>query len=184
MDVEVVGPDPYGNDAYRQLFDVIMSDIGKALMMDKVTLILKPEVPLFIFSVRLKNSPDSLRMKDAASIRSENDDIYITISDERYAPAILSQLWDTYGRSNVEQSTRFDIMVRNGDEERIENMEISSGEEVLKEVIGAIWRSMPEGIRARHNFNDGNVVTILATEEIIQPEMMAEAMEIHKGMVG
>lgn len=183
MEMDVRGSDVYGNDAYKALFEVIMADIGKAIMMENVTIVLKPDVPMFIFSVRLRNAPDDVRMRDAASIRSENDVVYITISDERYAPEILSQLWNEYGRSNVEQSTRFDITVAGGDEERIGNMKVSSQEEVLKELIGAVWRAMPEGIRVRHDFIDNNVVTILATEEILRPEMLAEAKELHDSMV-
>jgi len=184
MDIIVEGMDEYGSAAYRQLFDVVMSDIGKAVMMDNVLLILKPEVPLFVFSVKLRNRPESLKVKDAASIRSEGDDVHITISDERYAPEILRQLWDMYGRTNVAQSTRFDISIFGADPDRISEIEISSSEEVLKEVIGAVWRAMPEGIKARHTFITGNVVTIMATEEIVTPELRKEGESVHKRMVG
>lgn len=182
MEIIVNGTDAYGNSAYRDLFDVIMGDIGKAIMMEKVELVLNPEVPLFIFSVRLKNAPDSMKLKDAASIRDEDSDVYITISDERYAPQILSQLWNIYGRGSVDQSTRFDITVHGGDAKAIGDIEVSSESEVLKELIGAVWRAMPEGIRARHNISDGNVITILATEELVTPKMKEEAMIVHNRM--
>lgn len=180
MEITVNGTDAYGNRSYEGLFDVIMSDIGKAIMMEHVELVLKPEIPLFIFSVRLKNAPDSMRLKDAASIREETPDVHVTISDERYAPEILRQLWNRYGRDNVEQSTRFDITVHGGDMNEIGEMEVSSEEAVLKELLGAVWRSMPEGIRARHNFIDDNVVTILATEEMMTQDMLDEAAEVHR----
>lgn len=183
MDVITSGTDEYGCKAYRELFDIIMSDIGKAIMMDKVELVLKPEIPLFIFSVRLKNSPDSMKLKDVASIRTEDADVHISITDERYAPEILSQLWKRYGRDNVDQSTRFDIAISDADADVIGEIEVSSGEAVLKDIIGAVWRAMPEGIRARHNYTDGNVVTILATEEIITQDMKDEALAVHKRMV-
>ena len=184
MQIRTEGTDDYGAKAYEQLFDTVMSDIGKAVMMDDTLLILKPEVPLFVFSVKLRNKPESLKIKDAASIRTEGKDVHMTISDERYAPEILKQLWDMYGRSNVQQSTRFDISIANADSDKISEIEISSSEEVLKEVIGAIWRAMPEGIKARHTFITGNVVTIMATEEIVTEEIRKEAEKVHKRMVG
>jgi len=182
MEVNITGPDQYANNAYRDLFNVIMGDIGKAQMIARAELVLKPEVPLFIFSIRLNNAPESLTLKDAASVRSEGETVHITISDERYAPSILAHLWDRYGRDNVDQSTRFDMSVQYADPDEISEIEITSGETVLKDMIGAIWRSMPEGIKARHNFTDGNVITILATEEIIQQEMKDEAFAVHKKM--
>lgn len=184
MDVEVSGTDEYGNDAYKILFATIMNDVGKALLIDKAKIILKPEVPLFIFSVRLVNELTEKTIYDAASLRQEGTDVHMSISDERYAPEILSQLWKVYGRGRVDQQTRFDLVVAGGNEEEIGKLTIASGEEAKKEIIGAIWRAMPEGIKVRHNISDGSVITIVATEEIIKPEMIDEGIEIHKSMGG
>ena len=34
MDIEIIGGDPYGNEAYAKLFDDIMSDLNKAVLID------------------------------------------------------------------------------------------------------------------------------------------------------
>ena len=183
METDVSGSGGYGNTAYKELFEVIMSDIGKSQMIERTEMLLRPEVPLFVFSVRLRNVPDSLTMKDAASVRSEGDDVFISISDERYAPDILSQLWERYGRDNVDQETRFDIRINGADPDAISEIEIRSGESVMKEMIGAVWRAMPEGIRVRQRFLDGNTLTVLATEEIMTQEMRDEASEVHRRML-
>ena len=57
MEIEVVGADQYGTEAYSRLFDEIMSDLNKAVLIDRVRLTLKPDVPLFIFSIALKAAP-------------------------------------------------------------------------------------------------------------------------------
>ena len=75
-------------------------------------------------------------------------------------------------------------MVTGGDEEKIKDFLVSSGEETKKEIVGALWRAMPEGIKARHNISDGNVITIVATEEIVLPEMVEEGIAIHKSLGG
>ena len=75
-------------------------------------------------------------------------------------------------------------MVTGGDEDKIKDLLVSSGEEAKKEIIGALWRAMPEGIKARHNISDGSVITIVATEELILPEMVEEGMAIHKSLGG
>ncbi len=184
MLIDVTGTDECGCEAYKMLFETIMNDVGKATMIDGARLVLKPEVPLFVFSVRLINEPTSKVVSDAADLRQEGDETHVSISDERYAPDIISALWKNYGRDRVEQQTRFDLIVYGGDEKAIADYQISSGEEVKKEIIGALWRVMPEGIKNRHNISDGNVITIVATEELMHPEMIEEGMKVHESMKG
>lgn len=183
MDITVDGPDGYGNDAYAKLFDDIIGDIGKSFMFRKAHLCLKPEVPLFIFSVMLKNHPSSKTIGDVASFRAEGTELHMSISNERYAPDILSRLWKVYGRGKVDQQTRFDLIVHDARQEDIEDMVVSSGEESVKEIMGAFWRSLPEGIRVRHAYVDGRVITVVATEEIMRQEFLDEGLALHQRML-
>ncbi len=183
MQVEVSGTDTWGTEPYKKLFETILGDLGKTSLIDVAVMVLKPEVPLFIFSVRLKSAPINKTIQDVASIREEGKDVHLSISDERYAPEILSQLWGKYGRANVVQQTRFDLDIENADCKVVGDLIVASGEDVIRDIIGALWRIMPEGIRARHSYNDGNVITVMATEEIIQPEMLEEALQVHKNTI-
>ena len=144
MDVEVTGSDPYACPAYKVLFETIMNDVGKAVLIEKAKLVLKPEIPLFLFSVKLVNEPVSKTISDVASTRQEGNETHLSISDEKYAPEILSQLWKNYGRDNVDQQTRFDLVVTGGDEDKIKDLLVSSGEEARKEIIGALWYQMAD----------------------------------------
>lgn len=184
MNVEVIGTEEYASESYKMLFETIMNDVGKAILVDKAVIVLKPEVPLFIFSVRFVNEPVFKSIADAASLRQEGKETHLTISDEKYAPEILSQLWKEYGRNRVEQQTRFDLTVIGGDEEKISGLQISSSEETKKEIVGALWRVIPEGIKVRHNISDGAAITIVATEEIMKPEMIEEARKVHESIKG
>ncbi len=183
MEVEVVGTDPYGDAAYKALFEGIIGDIGKTFMIEGAKLVLKPEVPLFIFSVVLRNVPGGKTISNVASLRQEREDLHMSISEERYAPDVLAQLWKRYGRSMVEQQTRFDLIVHGGKAEEIESIPISSGEAAIKEILGAVWRALPEGIRNRETLIDDRVVTVVATEETMKPEFLEEARTMHDRMV-
>ncbi|MBR2093125.1 MAG: DUF2113 family protein, partial [Candidatus Methanomethylophilaceae archaeon] len=66
----------------------------------------------------------------------------------------------------------------------IGSMVVSSGEEDKREILGALWRSMPEGIKNRRVLMDGNVITVVATEEIMLPGMIEEGEAVHKRMGG
>lgn len=180
MEVQVVGTDPYGDAAYKALFEGIIGDIGKTFMIEGAKLVLKPDVPLFIFSVVLRNVPGGKTISNVASFRQEREELHMTISEERYAPEVLAQLWKTYGRSKVEQQTRFDLVIHGGKVEEVENIPISSGEAVIKEILGAVWRAMPEGIRVRDTLVDDRVVTVVATEEIMKAEYLEEGRRMHE----
>ena len=76
------------------------------------------------------------------------------------------------------------MSVADADLEVVSKTVIASGEEALKEIIGSVWRSMPEGIKVRHVFISGTVVTVVATEEIMRPEFMKEGARVHVEMGG
>ncbi len=184
MEVEVIGEDKFGEPAYKKLFEDTMSDLNKAVLIDRAKLVLKPSVPLFIFSIVLKGDPGNKTVVDVANVREEGSMAYVTITQERYAPDILRALWTKYGRNKVVQQTRFDIEITDGKLADLNDMVIASGEDDLREIMGAIWRSMPEGIKNRRTLIDGGVITVVATEELMQPEMMDEGYTLHKSMGG
>jgi putative methanogenesis marker protein 17 len=183
MEVEVISSDAYGDESYRNLFTEIMSDVGKVFQMEKAMLVLKPEIPLFVFSVMLRTEPASMTVADVADIRSEGDTVHLTVTDERYASEILKEMWSRYGKDAVEQQTRFDMEVRDIPEKEVGSIVVSSGEDYIREIVGAVWRSMPEGIKNRRTFIDGQVVTVVATEERFEPQMLEEGMSYHRKMI-
>ncbi|MCL2786181.1 MAG: methanogenesis marker 17 protein [Methanomassiliicoccaceae archaeon] len=180
MEIDVTGTDEHGCVAYEELFKGIMSEAGKAVSLERAVLYLDPKTPLFVFTVIMRSAPESKTVADAVSIRTEGKDVHITIADENYAPEILSALWRLYGKDRVDQQTRFDLRIENADEDVIAKVEIASGEDAKQEMIGAMWRVLPEGIKARYNISDGRVITIAATEEIVTQELKDKATKMHE----
>ncbi len=180
---EVVGTDEFGNEQYRTLYEEIMGDVGKLAAVERSYLVLKPKVPLFIVSLRMKTRPAARTIGTVASTRTEQDTVYVSITDELYAPGILVALWDRYGRDNVQQLDRLDISVAGaGSSFEVDEIVVESDEQPIQEILGALFRVLPEGIRVRRSFFDGDVVTIVATEERMMPEFLEEGMKIHEDM--
>ena len=184
MDIEIIGEDQYGSEAYAKLFDDIMSDLDKAVLIDRVQLTLEPATPLFIFSIVLRAEPAPKSIADVSNIRTDPNGVHVTITQERYAPEILRSLWNRYGRKAVYQQTRFDLDVEGAKESELNEMIISSGEDDRREIMAAIWRAMPEGIKNRKTLISGNVITVVATEEILQSEMIERGRKVHVSMGG
>ncbi len=184
MDIEITGGDAYGNDAYAMLFDDIMSDLNKAVLIDKVRLVLEPATPLFVFSIILRTEPTPKTVADVATVRTDVSGVHVTITQERYAPDILRELWARYGRKAVYQQTRFDLDVAGAKEADVNAIVVASGEEDRREIMGALWRTIPEGIKNRKTLISGNVITVVASEEILLPEMIERGREVHRSMRG
>ncbi|MDR0524190.1 MAG: methanogenesis marker 17 protein [Candidatus Methanoplasma sp.] len=179
MDIEVAAEDGYGAESYRRLFEELMADAGMSQRIESASLLMRPEVPLFVFSVRLRSEPSAKALGDVAAVRSEGGAVRIAISEERYAPAILSRLWERYGRAAVSQQTRFDTSVEGADEGEVAAIPVESGEDSVGDAVGAIWRAMPEGIKNRRALISGRAVTVIATEEIFEPWMIEEGERMH-----
>ena len=179
----VVGTDEFGNEQYRALYEEIMGDVGKLAAVEKSYLVLKPTVPLFIISLKMKARPAARTIGTVASTRTEQDTVYVSITDELYAPGILTALWNRYGRDNVQQLDRLDISVTGAESSfEVDEIVVESDEQPIQEILGALFRVLPEGIRVRRTFFDGDVVTIVATEERMLPEYLDEGMKIHEEM--
>lgn len=183
-ETEVTGTDPYGNEMYKALYEEIMFDVGKLASIERSVLVLKPDVPMFIISVKMKAQQAAKTIGDIASTRAERKTVYISIVDETYAPGTLTALWKRYGRERVKQEDRLNIEVAGVEESaEVDVIPVESTEQPIQEVIGALWRVMPEGIRNREVISGDNVITAVATEEIMRPEMLKEAQELHDRMV-
>ena len=50
--------------------------------------------------------------------------------------------------------------------------------------MAALWRTMPEGIKNRKTLISDNVITVVATEEILLPEMIEHGRQVHVTMGG
>ncbi|MDI3541844.1 MAG: hypothetical protein PWQ62_758 [Candidatus Methanomethylophilaceae archaeon] len=182
MKLEVEGTEEWGTKAYEELLRRILADMGESRAVEKARIVLRPEEPLFIISIKMRTRPERVNMADIAELRQEGDRVFMRIEDERYAPSILSYLWSHYGRENVDQRTRFELTVRGATTEDLSNIEVVSGEKVRSEMIDAVWRTMPEGMRARYHISGPRTMTILATEEMLLPEMKEEAQRLHAEM--
>ncbi len=179
----VVGTDEFGNEQYCALYEEIMGDVGKLAAVEKSYLVLKPTVPLFIISLKMKARPAARTIGTVASTRTEQDTVYVSITDELYAPGILTALWNRYGRDNVQQLDRLDISVTGAESSfEVDEIVVESDEQPIQEILGALFRVLPEGIRVRRTFFDGDVVTIVATEERMLTEYLEEGMKIHEEM--
>jgi putative methanogenesis marker protein 17 len=182
MKVQVEGSEQYGNQSYGELFERILLELGLTNRVVGARIIVDMEKPIFVVSVKMRRARRSVKVADICEIEARSNGSFLTIREESYAPPLLALLWKKYGRERIEQLTRLEILAHGVKPEEVASLELDPGEELKKEVLDAVWRLMPEGFKVRHNLFTDTVVTILATEHVMQPEWIELAQKVHRQM--
>lgn len=183
MNIQVEGSEEFGNDVYVELFERILIDLGLTNRVEGAKLLIYPEKHLFIVTVRMRQARTSVKVSEVADVSDRDDNAYLVIRNESYAPPLLALLWKQFGRERIEQLSRLEILAHGITAEKIESLQISPGEELRKEVLDAIWRLLPEGFKVRHNLFDENVMTIISTEHTMEDEFIQMGKRAHDQMV-
>ncbi|MEM2978968.1 MAG: methanogenesis marker 17 protein [Methanomassiliicoccales archaeon] len=182
MRIEVEGPEKAGNEGYVELFNSILLDLGITRHVEAAKFIIKPSEPLFLVSVKTRLAAGKIRINDIAEVTKTKAGTFINITDENYAPSLLSLLWRMYGRERIEQLSRLEVLCKGIEEDEILELVIDRGEEMKKKILDALWRLLPEGFKIRYELSSESVITIAATEYEMKKEWKELANELHKEM--
>lgn len=184
MEIVVEGTDQYGADSYAHIFEQVLQEMGLTTVLEKIFLLVRPEDPLFVVSVRMRRAAGAKPITDIAQLDDKEGGVMVSITDENYAPRLLAILWKDYGRERVEQLTRYEIFITGVTRNDLWEISISPEEELKAQVLDAIWKLVPEGLKIRHTFSSPDVMTIANTEHGFQPEWLAKAEQVHRSMEG
>jgi len=133
--------------------------------------------------MRIKQSGSKRPVHDIADMEPKENGTFITIKDESYAPRLLSSLWRLYGRERVQQLTRLELFVEGVPQEELSELKLDPEEEVRSQLLDAMWRLLPEGLKLRNEYFNDNVMTIVATEHGMTVDFIAEAQRVHAKMI-
>jgi len=183
MELIAEGTDKEGAEAYAKIFEHILLEMGITTVLEKVYLLIRPGDPLFVVSVKMRKAAGAKPVGEIAELEDKEGGVMINITDENYAPRLLALLWKTFGRDRVEQLTRYEVYVTGVDRSAFWEMKIDPEEELRAQVLDAIWKLTPEGLKIRHSFMTGDVLTIANTEHGFKPDWMAKAEEVHRKMM-
>lgn len=184
VEFELEGTEQYALESYQWMLERILMDMGISTMVEKAKFVIRPDQTLFIISMRIKQASGKRPVHDIADMEAQEGGTFITIKDESYAPRLLSTLWKLYGRERVQQLTRLEIFVEGVPREEISDMNLDPEEEVRSQLLDAMWRLLPEGLKVRNEYYDDNVMTIVATEHGMTVDFIGEAKKVHSYMKG
>jgi putative methanogenesis marker protein 17 len=179
MNISVKGTEEPGNRQYADLFKRILVDLGLANRIEDARIIILPEKPIFLISVRTRKSRTTVQLEDIVTVEEKGDNTYLNITNESYAPVLLANLWKRFGRERIEQLSRLEILCHGIKPDELKSIELDPGQELRKEMLDALWRLMPEGFKVHHIIASDTVMTIVATEHVMTDEMIAMAKKLH-----
>ncbi|MBN1763465.1 MAG: methanogenesis marker 17 protein [Methanomicrobia archaeon] len=176
MEVKVEGGDDFANTTFAKISQATFRDLGVRASIDNIYIYIDPTAHFFVISVKIGRVASPVTVRDMT--QREPDRLKIT--DERYAPNLLSVLWDTYG-ARIKQVSRLEIEFELDEKERVAMMDLlvyDPKDDLITRILDGIDRILPEGARVRCPIPLPDRVTLLASEDPIGPEWEAKAEEI------
>ena len=167
---------------FDAIFRSTLADLGVTRMVQAFKIVADPDAPYFLISMKLGKPRSAIHIPDMASLDEHTGGTLLTITDEEWAPALLTKLWQRYGRDRVEQLTRFEMLVKGTSVEELSKVELDPGEELRTRLLDAVWRVFPEGFKVRHNLVDEQALTIIGTEHDMKQEWVDIATKVHEEM--
>ena len=173
MEVKVEGGDDFANTTFEKISQATFRDLGVRPSIDTIYIYIDPTAHIFIISVKIGRVASPVTVRDIT--QREPDRLKIT--DERYAPNLLSVLWDTYG-ARIKQVSRFEIGF-DLEEKELEAMKVwlvdDPRDDLITRILDGIDRILPEGARVRCPIPLPGRITLLASEDPIGQEWQTKA---------
>ncbi|MHA1130319.1 MAG: methanogenesis marker 17 protein [Candidatus Helarchaeota archaeon] len=173
--------DPYnfGIISYKIIADYVFTDLAIAGALGLVRILIDIEKPFFFIRSKLNIVEEKIRMKDVATINFiEKEGLQVTIDDESYAPDLLRSLWAKFGRENLTQLDRWNIMVPPNfitPEELNHIVIVNPKDRIMNKIMDAMNRIIPEAFRVRKVKLEEDQMTIIASENPIEEEWIEQA---------
>ncbi|MDR1722025.1 MAG: methanogenesis marker 17 protein [Methanobrevibacter sp.] len=174
--------DKDGAKVYEMIIRQILQDLQLSPSIKDMKAWVNPNEVVFIMAVKGDKTAESIGFRDVATYKydKQEEKTIITIKNENYLPNLLKKLWMEFGRDEVQQPSRYKIVL-DGEVKNLTDIEVYSPKESLKiRIYDAIFRIIPEGFRVIRDLSKDDIVAIVATDELIKDEWLDKCREFIK----
>jgi len=171
--------DKRGAEVYEIIIKQIFQDLVLGASVDDLKAYVNPDDPVFVLAIKMKKTSNAVAFGDVANlIYDKKDDVTrIIIDNENYLPNILKQLWKKFSRDEIYQPNRYQLDIE-GDHTDLESLIIDDPHSNLqRRIYDAIFRILPEGFKNIKDMSTENIVTVVATDELIKDAWIEKANE-------
>jgi putative methanogenesis marker protein 17 len=176
-------PFNFGIISYKVIADNVFADLAVSGSLRFVRILIDISKPFFYIWGEVSVMQTPILFGNVTSITSEDQGIHVVIEDETYAPDILRVLWTQFGRENLSQLDRWNIIIPSQFttvEELKQVITVNPRERIVNKVLDAFNRIIPEGFRVRQSNFKNNIITIIASENPIEAGWLDQVEEALK----
>ena len=180
--------DERGAEVYDIIIKQIFQDLVLGASVDDLKAYVNPDDPVFVLAIKMRKTSTVVKFEDVANVAYDKiDDVTrILIDNENYLPNILKQLWKQLSRDEIYQPNRYQLEIK-GDYSDLKDIVIDDPHSNLqRRIYDAIFRILPEGFKNIKDLSTDNIVTVVATDELIKDAWIDKAHEfideLNKGM--
>lgn len=180
--------DERGAEVYEIIIKQIFQDLVLSSSVDDLKAYVNPDDPVFVLAIKMRKTSNAIKFEDVANLiyDKQNDVTRILIDNENYLPHILKELWKQFSREEIYQPNRYQLEI-GGDHTDLKTIIVDDPHSNLqRRIYDAIFRILPEGFKIIKDLSTENIVTVVATDELIKDAWIEKAHEfideLNKGM--
>ena len=171
--------DERGAEVYEIIIKQIFQDLVLGASVDDLRAYVNPDDPVFVLAIKMKKTSSVVTFEDVANLSyvKEDDITRIIVDNENYLPNILKQLWRRFSRDEIYQPNRYQLEIA-GDHVDLKTIDIDDPHSNLqRRIYDAIFRILPEGFKIIKDMSTEDIVTVVATDELIKDAWIEKANE-------
>lgn len=168
--------DPDGAKVYDMIIRQIFQDLVLPPSIVDMRSYVNPDEVVFIIAIKMRKTSQNITLKEVAKVSYDNveDKTTVLINNENFLPNILKKLWMEKGRENVHQPSRYVIKL-DGNQDVADYVVDDPYKNLKRRVYDAIFRIVPEGFKIMKDISRGDIVAVVATDELIKDEWVEKA---------
>ena len=171
--------DERGAEVYEIIIKQIFQDLVLGASVDDLRAYVNPDDPVFVLAIKMRKTSNVVKFENVAKFTydKERDVTSIRVEDENYLPNILKRLWMQFSRDEIYQPNRFTLEL-DGNHLDLESLIIDDPHSNLqRRIYDAIFRILPEGFKNIKDLSGGDIVAVVATDELIKDAWIEKCHE-------
>ena len=171
--------DERGAEVYEIIIKQIFQDLVLGASVDDLRAYVNPDDPVFVLAIKMRKTSAVVKFDDVANLTYDKtrDVTVILLDDENYLPNILKMLWKQFSRDEIYQPNRYQLEIK-GDYTKLSSVVVDDPHSNLqRRIYDAIFRILPEGFKNIKDLSTQDIVTVVATDELIKDAWIEKAHE-------
>ncbi len=163
---------PQGEEvnSFKRYVEEVTLPFLNFLGLKELKVVVDLDLKAFASQARIVTPSLEVKLSELAEVTEVEGGVRLLIKDEAFAPLVLSELARVYGWKRLSQPSRLEVIVEGVSAESFEALVLKVEEpHKLDLLVELLQRLAPEGFRIVELSVDGDLVSMLASEDPLSP---------------